>query len=78
MNFGTEDRGPAGGLVLSAAGHQSSPEAKPSHYEIVHAAVGGHYKGERVEAGTFTDEQTWRLLTAGAIIPFKWRSEPCN
>ncbi len=77
-NLAAEDRGPTGGLSASAVGHRPSPEAKPSHYEFVHAAVGGHYKGERVVAGTFTDEQTWRLLTAGAIIPYTWRSEPCN
>jgi hypothetical protein len=52
--------------------------AWPSHYEVVHAAVGGHYKGERVEAGTFTEEQASRLLAAGAIIPLKLRSEPWN
>lgn len=64
-----EDQGVTERLAPSDVTGSPAPKTVPSHYEVVHAAVGGHYKGERVEVGTFTDEQSGRLLTAGAIIP---------
>ncbi len=76
--LGPEDHGPTGGLVYAFVVDDPAPEAKLSHYEVVHAAVGAHYKGELVEVGIFADEQVWRLLATGAIIPFIPRREPWN
>ncbi len=53
----------------------SSPAVGPTHYEVAHAAVGDHYKGQRVPAEQYTEEQRARLLEAGAILPdYEWNS----